>query len=281
MTKGRARARVRAREGRDGVMRAGTCDRAPNATRARAMTDARGARVRGTQEQERGAVEREPRTSGRKFNKTHRSLTAYERKKYVLKLLYIYMLGYNVDFGHTEALKPISSTPHGKSRRIHDDAGDIEREKRVFEDGHQQHTHRCHLEGRDESVLGLFVHRERRWTGIRGFFGGRRRDHFCSRRTIDHQAKKAALCLLRLFRKNPEILLAETFAHKIVDLLDAERDLGVLIGVLSLLLGIVQHSHRGYEMCVLKVINVLERLTVNKDIPPEYSTTAFRRRGFR
>ena len=82
--------------------------------------------------------------------------------------------------------------------------------------------------------------------------------------------KKAALCLLRLFRKNPEILLAETFAHKIVDLLDAERDLGVLIGVLSLLLGIVQHSHRGYESCVPKVINVLERLTVNKDIPPEY-----------
>ena len=60
--------------------------------------------------------------------------------------------------------------------------------------------------------------------------------------------KKAALCLLRLFRKNPEIILAETFAHKIVDLLDAERDLGVLIGVLSLLLGIAAAQPQGLRV---------------------------------
>ena len=75
--------------------------------------------VRGTQEQERARVERELANIRRKFNKTHRSLTAYERKKYVLKLLYIYMLGYNVDFGHTEALKLISSTSYGELSLIH------------------------------------------------------------------------------------------------------------------------------------------------------------------
>lgn len=32
---------------------------------------------------------------------------AYEWKKYVLKLLYIYMFGYNVDFGYIEVLKLI------------------------------------------------------------------------------------------------------------------------------------------------------------------------------
>lgn len=61
-------------------------------------------------------MERELANIRRKFNKTHRSLTAYERKKYVLKLLYIYMLGYNVDFGHTEALKLISSTSYGEKQ---------------------------------------------------------------------------------------------------------------------------------------------------------------------
>lgn len=34
---------------------------------------------------------------------------AYNKKKYVWKLLYIYMLGYDVDFGHMEAVSLISS----------------------------------------------------------------------------------------------------------------------------------------------------------------------------
>jgi len=34
---------------------------------------------------------------------------AYNKKKYVWKLLYIYMLGYDVEFGHMEAVSLISS----------------------------------------------------------------------------------------------------------------------------------------------------------------------------
>lgn len=30
-------------------------------------------------------------------------VAAYDRKKYVWKLLYIYMLGYDVEFGHKQA----------------------------------------------------------------------------------------------------------------------------------------------------------------------------------
>jgi len=30
-------------------------------------------------------------------------MLAYDRKKYVWKLLYIYMLGYDVEFGHKQA----------------------------------------------------------------------------------------------------------------------------------------------------------------------------------
>ena len=32
-------------------------------------------------------------------------MTGYDRKKYVAKLMYIFLLGYEVDFGHLEALK--------------------------------------------------------------------------------------------------------------------------------------------------------------------------------
>lgn len=34
---------------------------------------------------------------------------AYDRKKYVWKLLYIYMLGYDVEFGHKQACDLIPS----------------------------------------------------------------------------------------------------------------------------------------------------------------------------
>lgn len=36
----------------------------------------------------------------------------YQRKKYVCKLIYIYLLGYDVDFGHMEALSLITSTKY-------------------------------------------------------------------------------------------------------------------------------------------------------------------------
>ena len=227
--------------------------------------------MRGTQEQERARVERELANIRRKFNKTHRSLTAYERKKYVLKLLYIYMLGYNVDFGHTEALKLISSTSYGEKQAGYMTTSVILNERNEFL-RMAINSIRTDVISRDETnqCLGLSCIAN---VGGREFADSLAGDVETILLTPTYRPvvrKKAALCLLRLFRKNPEILLAETFAHKIVDLLDAERDLGVLIGVLSLLLGIVQHSHRGYESCVPKVINVLERLTVNKDIPPEY-----------
>jgi AP-2 complex subunit alpha len=36
-------------------------------------------------------------------------LTVYETKKYVWKMLYIYMLGYDVEFGHMETVSLISA----------------------------------------------------------------------------------------------------------------------------------------------------------------------------
>lgn len=42
------------------------------------------------------------------------TLSAYDRKKYVSKLLYIYMLGYPITFGHMEAAKLLSGTKYSE-----------------------------------------------------------------------------------------------------------------------------------------------------------------------
>lgn len=41
---------------------------------------------------------------------TRASPAGYDRKKYVWKLLYIYMLGYDVEFGHKQACDLIPAT---------------------------------------------------------------------------------------------------------------------------------------------------------------------------
>ena len=43
-------------------------------------------------------------------------LSGYHRKKYVCKLLYIYILGWNVDFGHLEAVNLVSATKYSEKQ---------------------------------------------------------------------------------------------------------------------------------------------------------------------
>ena len=59
--------------------------------------------------------------------------------------------------------------------------------------------------------------------------------------------KKAALALLRLFRKMPldaEIIQPSAYAGKLASLLE-EQDIGLLLSVVTLLLGIVSRASSG------------------------------------
>jgi AP-2 complex subunit alpha len=45
----------------------------------------------------------------RKRFKEAKDIDGYDRRKYVCKLLYMYLLGYDIDVGHMEALALLSS----------------------------------------------------------------------------------------------------------------------------------------------------------------------------
>ena len=49
-----------------------------------------------------------------------------------------------------------------------------------------------------------------------------------------------------------------------------ERDLGVLLGVVTLLLGVVSRNYDGYEGLVPRLVKLLEKLR-NKDVTPDYA----------
>uniref|UniRef100_A0A2C9VYG3 AP-2 complex subunit alpha n=1 Tax=Manihot esculenta TaxID=3983 RepID=A0A2C9VYG3_MANES len=82
--------------------------------------------------------------------------------------------------------------------------------------------------------------------------------------------KKAALCLLRLYRKNPDVVNIDGWADRMAQLLD-ERDLGVLTASTSLLVALVSNNHEAYWSCLPKCVRLLERLARNQDIPQEYT----------
>jgi AP-2 complex subunit alpha len=73
--------------------------------------------------------------------------------------------------------------------------------------------------------------------------------------------KKAALCLLRLFRTNPECVVHKEWAPRLSSLLE-QRHLGVLMSVMSLVLGLASRSPSDYEGLCPYVIHNLHALVI-------------------
>ncbi|XP_027343691.1 AP-2 complex subunit alpha-1-like isoform X2 [Abrus precatorius] len=221
-------------------------------------------------EQERLRVDKELGNIRTRF-KNEKALTPYEKKKYVWKMLYIYMLGYDVDFGHMEAVSLISAPKYPEKQVGYIVTSSLLNENHDFL-RLAINTVRNDIIGRNETFQCLAL-------TMVGNIGGR---EFAESLAPDVQKllissscrplvrKKAALCLLRLYRKNPDVVNVDGWADRMAQLLD-ERDLGVLTSSMSLLVALVSNNHEAYWSCLPKCVKILERLARNQDIPQEYT----------
>ncbi|XP_004294044.1 PREDICTED: AP-2 complex subunit alpha-1-like [Fragaria vesca subsp. vesca] len=221
-------------------------------------------------EQERLRVDKELGNVRTRF-KNDKGLTPYEKKKYVWKMLYIYMLGYDVDFGHMEAVSLISAPKYPEKQVGYIVTSCLLNENHDFL-RLAINTVRNDIIGRNETFQCLAL-------TMVGNIGGR---EFAESLAPDVQKllisssyrplvrKKAALCLLRLYRKNPDVVNIDGWADRMAQLLD-ERDLGVLTSSMSLLVALVSNHHDAYWSCLPKCVKILERLARNQDIPQEYT----------
>ncbi|KAI0514317.1 hypothetical protein KFK09_010352 [Dendrobium nobile] len=203
--------------------------------------------------------------------KNEKGLTPYEKKKYVWKMLYIYMLGYDVDFGHMEAVSLISAPKYPEKQVGYIVTSCLLNENHDFL-RMVVNTVRNDIVGRNETFQCLAL-------TMVGNIGGR---EFAESLAPDVQKllvssscrplvrKKAALCLLRLFRKNPDVVNVDGWSDRMAQLLD-ERDLGVLTSSMSLLVALVSNNSDAYWNCVSKCVKILERLAKNHDVPQEYT----------
>ncbi|CAN6695536.1 unnamed protein product [Malus baccata var. baccata] len=221
-------------------------------------------------EQERLRVDKELGNVRTRF-KNEKGLTPYEKKKYVWKMLYIYMLGYDVDFGHMEAVSLISAPKYPEKQVGYIVTACLLNENHDFL-RIAINTVRNDIIGRNETFQCLAL-------TMVGNIGGR---EFAESLAPDVQKllisssyrplvrKKAALCLLRLYRKNPDVVNVDGWADRMAQLLD-ERDLGVLTSSMSLLVALVSNHYDAYWSCLPKCVKILERLARNQDIPQEYT----------
>ncbi|KAK8683384.1 hypothetical protein V6N13_039445 [Hibiscus sabdariffa] len=221
-------------------------------------------------EQERLRIDKELGNVRNRF-KNEKGLTPYEKKKYVWKMLYIFMLGYDVDFGHMEAVSLISAPKYPEKQVGYIVTSCLLNENHDFL-RLAINTVRNDIIGRNETFQCLAL-------TMVGNIGGR---EFAESLAPDVQKlllssscrplvrKKAALCLLRLYRKNPDVVNVDGWADRMAQLLD-ERDLGVLTSSMSLLVALVSNNHEAYWSCLPKCVKILDRLARNQDVPQEYT----------
>ncbi|PRP81516.1 hypothetical protein PROFUN_10878 [Planoprotostelium fungivorum] len=230
------------------------------------ITDVRSAQ---NKEEEEAKVNKEMAKIRKKF-KEAKQIDGYARKKYVSKLMYIYMLGYEIDFGYMEAVTLLSATKFSEKLTgylamavlLHENhemlplvIQSLQNDLQSRNDFHQSLA-LCAIanigskemsESLSPIVQKLLI----------------------AKATKPTIKKKAALCLLRLYRKFPESVSPDSWSDKILLLLD-EPDLGSLTAIMGLLLGMATDSPKAFESSTNKVILLLSKIVLNREYSKDY-----------
>ncbi|KAJ2162856.1 hypothetical protein GGF46_000238 [Coemansia sp. RSA 552] len=168
------------------------------------------------------------------------NLNSYNRKKYVCKLLYMSLLGYEVNVGHREAMDLISSPKFSEKQigylavalLVPEDSGYmrmvVSALRRDLRDANESNV--CLALGAITNVACREI-AETLSDDIAALLLAQGANTFVR--------KKAALCMLRLLRRFPDAVNARAWAPRVIPYL-GHRDLGVTLSVTSLVTGLAQ-----------------------------------------
>eukprot|EP01116_Phalansterium_solitarium_P008312 TRINITY_DN2199_c2_g1_i1.p1 TRINITY_DN2199_c2_g1~~TRINITY_DN2199_c2_g1_i1.p1 ORF type:complete len:1056 (-),score=242.90 TRINITY_DN2199_c2_g1_i1:162-3329(-) len=200
----------------------------------------------------------------------------YEKRKYVSKILYMYMLGYEIDFGYMEAVNLLSA-PKFQEKSVGYLALSM-----LLSENHEMlpliiQSLQNDLQSRVEAHQTLAL------TAV-GNIGGKEISDALSpiiakmliaKSSPPPVKKKAALCMLRLFRKYPEVIAPEAGWDSKLNLVLDDSDIGVVNSTMSLCIGIVHNQLDSkiidaFQSLVKRVVIILTRVVVNHEYPKEY-----------
>ncbi|KAG9033687.1 hypothetical protein FRB95_014476 [Tulasnella sp. JGI-2019a] len=250
------------------------------------IADIRAARVRELEEKR---INKEMANIRKKFKDA--SLTSTQRKKYVAKIIFTYILGYKVDIGHMEAVNLISSSKYSEKQIVRQTTFFLSFRPLMSSSwplqGYLAVTLLMHensdflrlvvnsigkdLESHSEINNCLALHAIANVGGdeIAEALAPDVHRLLISPTSQSFVKKKAALTLLRLYRKQPQVIPAEEWALRIVSIME-DPDLGVAVCVTSLVLALAQDHLDAYAICYQKAVGRLHKLIIDHEYPPEY-----------
>ncbi|MES1912336.1 MAG: hypothetical protein MHM6MM_004624, partial [Cercozoa sp. M6MM] len=196
-------------------------------------------------------------------------VSAYDKKKYVWKIVYMYMLGYDVDFGHQQAIELLASPKYSEKS-----VGYMALAIMLSE--HPDLVRLCtqafksDLSSGDKRFACLALHciANVGGRGLAETLGQEVLRLLCAGGTRSFVKKKAALALLRMFRAAPDLIEHDTWAPRIVSLLD-QTNVGVLLSVTTLLSALATAAPGYYSIAAPKATDVLHRLSTGASVCPQ------------
>jgi len=221
-----------------------------------------------TEEEERSRVDKELAKIRASFSKS--SVGAYAKKKYMWKIMYMYTLGYTVEFGHMQCVDLIRSDKYSEKN-----VGYVGVSLLLIEHTDMLrmciNTIRNDLKSRNEIFQCLAL------TCVANVGG----PEFAESLVPDVQAllvsgtsrnfvrKKSALCLLRLLRQYPDNCPSSQVAPQIIKLAE-HRNVGVVTSVLSLLTGLATYDTASYAAITPVAVRLLHQFVINRECSKEY-----------
>lgn len=207
------------------------------------------------------------------------SLSSYQRKKYVWKLVYIHVLGYDVDFGHAEVLALVRSNKYSEKQVGYAALslllrGDDPMMSSVVGTIRKDLTTPSPTSGKGSTIDAAQCLALCSIANISGLeliqaLHVEVQHILVSKTSTPSVKKKSALCLLRLIRTSPNLVIGRDFAPHVAQLLQ-DRHLGVLTSSMSLLNGLASQHMSEYESLIPYAVHILGMLVLKKACAREY-----------
>jgi len=195
--------------------------------------------------------------------KGDKTLDGYQKKKYVCKLLFIFLLGHDIDFGQIEAVNLLSSNKYtekqigylfisvlisGNSELIQLIVQSIKNDLAARNPVHVSLALQCiaNIGSKDMAEA----------------FGAEIPKLLVSGDTLDVVKQSAALCLLRLFRTDPSVIPSGEWTTRIVHLLN-DHHMGVVTAAASLIDALVKKNPEEYKGCISLAVSRLSRIVTS------------------
>uniref|UniRef100_A0A674AAZ6 AP-2 complex subunit alpha n=1 Tax=Salmo trutta TaxID=8032 RepID=A0A674AAZ6_SALTR len=189
-----------------------------------------------------------------------KALDGYSKKKYVCKLLFIFLLGHDIDFGHMEAVNLLSSNKYTEKQigylfisvLVNSNSDLISLINNALKND---------LSSRNPTFMNLALHCIAN-VGSREMaeaFAAEVPRILVAGDTMDSVKQSAALCLLRLNRTSPDLVLMGEWTARVVHLLN-DQHLGVVTAATSLITTLAQKSPEDFKTSVSLAVARLSRI---------------------